>query len=161
MIATTINDLLSITSEQTCTLASARANAQISSIGDRAGRGFELRDGDTISIPGESNIRLRVRPLKIGDKTYQQLFMTASVNGSYTWLPIWVLRKKTPSVKDEPSTLRAHVLYQDLLHAENDLERVCLVMGHTWKVTEETASVIDKKSGEPYDLRIWTLEESK
>lgn len=161
MIAKTINDLISQTSEQTFTLASARANAQLSSIGDHAGRGFELRDGDIISIPDESDIRLRVRPLKIGDKTYQQLSITASVNGSYTWLPIWVLRKKTPSVKDEPSTLRAHVLYQDLLHAENDLERIALVIGRSWKVTEETASVIDKKSGQPYDLRIWTLEESK
>ncbi len=161
MIAKTINDLLSNTSEQVLTLSSARANSQLTSIGDRAGRGFELRNGDVISIPTESEIRLRVRPLKMGDKSYMQLFVTASINGSYLWLPIWCLRKKTPSVKEEPSSLRAHVLYQDLLHAENDLERVCLVMGHTWKVTEETASVIDKKSGQPYDLRIWTLEEQK
>lgn len=139
----------------------ARTNKAFMACGDKSGRGFSFIDGDVLEVPSLDDILLRMKEIQFTDRKANLLSFSAKLGRGWAWVPVWVLRKKTPSRVDETPALRDDVLYQDILAAENDLARIELFAGKTWRVKESTVTLTDPKTSKEYDLRIWTLVEIK
>lgn len=139
----------------------ALTNKAFLACGDKSGRGFSFIDGDIIEVPSRDDILVRVKEIQFSNGKHNLMSFSAKVGRGWIWVPVWALRKKTPSRNDETPTLRDDVLYQDILHAEHDLARIELIAGRTWRVKESTVTLTDPKTSKEYDLRIWTLIEVK
>ena len=139
----------------------ARTSKAFMECGDKSGRGFSFIDGDIFEVPSLEEIYLRMKDITLAEKKRNLLYFSAKVSAGWTWVPVWALRKKTPSQADETPALREHSLYQQILHCDCDVSRVELLAGKTWKVRESVVTLTDPKTSKPYDLRIWTVEEVK
>ena len=136
----------------------AEACKVFSHIGENSGRAFRLQDGETISFPNQDEILLTAPTKKIAGQDRQLLHVSCKRSSGWCFLPCWVLRKKTRKEDEETAVLRDHNLYQALLHASNDLERVSLLCGKIFKVAETVATTTDK-DGKEYEVRIFLLSE--
>ena len=139
----------------------AHTNKDFVSCGDKSGRGFSFIDGDILEVPSTNEILVRMKAIQFTNGKHNLMSFSAKVGRGWAWVPVWALRKKTPSRNDETPALREDTLYQDILHQDNDLARIELIAGKTWRVKESTVTLTDPKTSKEYDLRIWTLVEVK
>lgn len=158
MIFESLADLKTSVKEAVYTLKSAWK--KLASLGANSGRAFRLVDGETISFPTEEEVIITAPAKTLRGQNVQLMHLSAKREAGFGMVPMWVFRKKTRLVDEESSTIRDHKLYQSLLAASNDLERVMLLCGRTFTVREEVVATTDK-DGKEYDIHIYLLDEPK
>lgn len=143
--------------------AAVKTNDRYAKCGNGKGRGFEFRDGDVVNFPDEDQLFVKVVSTTLNKETYDLLQVGCEVGGNPVWVPVWALRKYVAQDK-EPVTLQNMELYQELLRAENDIERISMLAGKTCQMVQFSIKVEDSKTKKEFTKKVWAprvISESK
>jgi len=142
------------------TLEDAMKNVKLALCGANAGS-FSFNDGDIVTIPEAKELKVRAKDKTFHKQTSTILSVTAQVNNNWEFVPIWAFRKRTPKQEDIPSQLSNDPIFSEMLRADDDLYRIQLLAGKTFKVKVLEAEVINPETEKPYICRLYLFEEMK
>lgn len=140
------------------TFEQAMKDADFVACGENVGT-YSLNDGDVIEWESLDNVSIRRKVKTIRKEKRNLLSVSAKVNGSWDWVPLWAIRKKTPSKADMPQEVVGHQMHAALLRAENDLERYRLIAGKKFKVSVVEVELVNPETGKEYTTVIYLLNE--
>jgi hypothetical protein len=122
---------------------------------------FGFNDGDIVVIPDAKTIKLRAREKSFHKQTATILSITAQVNNKWEFVPVWVFRKKTRKEADMPHELSTNQFFSEMMRADDDIRRVQLIAGKTFKVKTLEVELINSETNEPYSATFYLFEEIK
>lgn len=134
--------------------ASIESSERYAKCGKGKGRGFKFQDGDVVKFPDLNQLFIKVTTTTMNKENYDLLSVGCEVNGKATWVPVWALRKSVAQDK-EPVALSNMDFYQELLLADNDIERIKMLMGCTVKIVKFTVKLIDSKTKVEFSKEIF------
>ena len=163
MISTSAVEFFSKSNASVFTFSKVKGDSRYAKCGNGKGRGFEFRDGDVVNFPDEDQIFVKVVSTTLNKESYDILQVGCEVNGKPVWVPVWALRKCVAQDK-ESVTLQNMEFYQELLRAENDIERISMLAGKTCQMVQFSIKVEDSKTKKEFTKKVWAprvISESK
>ena len=122
---------------------------------------FSFSDEDLLTIPTLDKLFVRARDKVLRKQPVTILSITAQVNNGWEFVPVWALRKTTRSKADLPDECLQNELYMELYRCQNDLERIRLLAGRTFKIKEVIVTQVNPDTNVEYPTSIYLLVEVK